>query len=136
MFNAKLLFLENDEIQLDSEDWIKAIDRGGLIHISDATYMVFHSMEVVFRHNFMTTKETDTTLILQKLLEDNDLLFYWSQVSANWDEEADELLKLIANHWITIRGFSSVSAFMEKYKKANQKSVEKSKGLRKSLISK
>ena len=95
--------------------------------------MVFNSLEIGFRRHFTTTKEKGT--ILQKILEDDDLLFYWSLVSVNWGEEADELLKLITEHWMTIRGFSSTSAFMEKYKQANKKTVEKSKGLRKNLIS-
>ena len=40
---------------------------------------------------------------------------------------------MIVQHWITVRGFSFVSAFMEKYKQRNEKSTQKSKGLRKTL---
>ena len=132
--NCLNFLLENGGVDdLDSEDWVNMIDRGGLIHISDSLYMVFYSLELQFRHHFTTTKETGT--ILQKILQDDDLLFYWSLVSVNWDVEADELLRLIAEHWITIRGFSAASAFMEKYKQANKKTIEKSKGLRKNMIS-
>ena len=34
-----------------SEDWTYIIDRGGLIHVSDTTYMLFVAMEVEIRKN-------------------------------------------------------------------------------------
>ena len=37
---------------------------------------------------------------------------------------------------MTIRGFSFTSAFMEKYKLTHMKTLQKSKGLRKTLVSK
>ena len=66
-------------------------------------------------------------------MKNDDVLFYWTIVSINWEPvESTELLKLIINHYITIRGFSFASGFMEKYKKLMKK---KSKGLRKKLDS-
>ena len=63
---------------------------------------------------------------------------HWSTISANWEEEeaSGELLKSIVEHWVTIRGFSFTSAFMEKYKLTHMKTLQKSKGLRKTLVSK
>lgn len=61
--------------------------------------------------------------------------FFGTLISVNWDEESTELLQLIGNKWMTIRGFSSASAFMETYKKKHKKSVQKSKPLRKNLLS-
>ena len=50
----------------------------------------------------------------------------------NWgDVESNDLLKLIVEHWITLRGFSAASAFNELYQQENKKSVQKSKALRK-----
>ena len=70
------------------------------------------------------------------MLTNDDLMFYWCLVSANWGEESNrELLRLIADQWITIRGFSSASAFIEMYKKENKKTCQKSMGLRKNLFS-
>ena len=70
--------------------------------------------------------------LLQALVE-NDVQYHWSILAANWGDEAAVLLKLITEHWITIRGFSSVSAFLELYKQKNKRSIEKSKALRKNL---
>ncbi len=49
--------------------------------------------------------------------------------------EANELLKMIDEHFITVRGFSFASAFIEKFKQSARKSTEKLKGLRKTLDS-
>lgn len=122
-----------------SEDWIDLVDRGGLIHISDTVFSFFAAMEVVVKAHFSTdnpsvmkdVKEAVTAGVLQ----DSEVLFHWSMVAANWiNEEADELLKAIVEHWITIRGFSFASAFNELYKQEQKKTIEKSKGTRKNLI--
>ena len=43
---------------------------------------------------------------LQEIIKNNDVLFYWTHISVNWDTDtSNELLKLIIEHWITIRGF-------------------------------
>lgn len=62
--------------------------------------------------------------INQKMKE---LQLHWSLVSVNWRESESTASE---KHWITIRRFSSASAFNE-YQKENKKSVLKSKGLRK-----
>lgn len=40
---------------------------------------------------------------------------------------------MIAEHWLTLRGFSLASAFIEKYKQQAKKNVQKSKGIRNQL---
>lgn len=67
-------------------------------------------------------------------MADEDVRHYWSLVSANWSEEETSKLSLISKKWMNVRGFSSASAFVEKYKQATKKTVQKSKGLRKNLI--
>ena len=56
-------------------------------------------------------------------------------ISEDWNESASFLLKMIVEHWVTVRGFSYAGAFIEKYKQRNKQTLEKSKGLRKKLIS-
>lgn len=122
-----------------SEQWTDLVDRGGLIHVSDTLYSLFVSMEMELRSHLHTgnpglvrgMKEQMCTSVA----ENEDVLFYWSTISANWlEEEAQELLTLMVKHWVTTRGFSFVSSFMEKYKCKHKKTIEKSKGLRKNLI--
>lgn len=120
----------------ESQQWVKEVDRSGLIHVSDDLYMVFLSMEMELRRhlklgNDINIKDT----ALGEIMKNEDVLFYWSLVSVNWDEtHSNELLQLIVQQWITVRGFSFVSGFMEMYKQRNQKSTQKTKGLRKTLI--
>ena len=65
---------------------------------------------------------------------DHDVLFCWTMVAVNWvEEEACALMRLFVEHWVSVRGFSYVSSFVEKYKQRKKKAVQKSKGLRKKL---
>ena len=63
-----------------------------------------------------------------------DVLFFWSMLSSNWDEESsDTLFQMVVNLWLTVRGYSYTSAWIEKYKASQKKSTQKSKGIRKQL---
>ena len=69
-----------------------------------------------------------------KLCQDENVQYYLSIVSANWEEEETEaLIPMIANLWVTIRGFSYAGAWMEKYKASHHKAVQKAKDIRKQL---
>ena len=127
----------DDESLFQSEDWTKLVDRGGLVHISDRTFLAFATMELDFRQcsTNMLVSENLKDVALEKMLKNIDLLHIWDVISVNWGEaESTMLLKLIVEHWIKIRGFSAASAFMENYKKRNKRTVQKSKALRKSLF--
>ena len=134
------IIADNEETEEhDSEKWIKSIDRGGLIHVGDITYMLFLSMEMELRKHLTAVNATSSTGIkhnaLQQILKNDDVLFYWGVTSVNWDAvESTKLLELIVEHWITVRGFSFASSFMEKYKKSTKKTTQKSKGIRKTLV--
>lgn len=43
-----------------TEDWLNASDRGGLVHVDDNTYLLFHEIEMVVRRHF--NRETAHTL--------------------------------------------------------------------------
>ena len=75
--------------------------------------------------------------ITTAITENEDVLFLWSLVSADWeDSSASELLQMVVNQWVKIRGFSYASAWVEQYKVAQKQTTQKSKGVRKQLISK
>lgn len=120
-----------------TQAWTNAIDRGGLKHINNMTYMLFVSMELELRKHLSVSESLGVKeKATESISKDEDVLFYWSLVSVNWEEEdAKTLLCMIIEHWITIQGFSNASAFMEKYKQAHKKGVQKSKGVRKQLLS-
>ena len=60
----------------------------------------------------------------------------WCMLSLDLqDNDAQELLKMIAKLWVTIRGFSFVKSWLESYKQAKGKGTAKSKSLRAKLQS-
>ena len=61
--------------------------------------------------------------------------FHWAVLSqeVNDPEDAQELLNEIVTLWVTVRGFSITASWLEVYKKAEKKTVQKSTGLRKGL---
>ena len=124
-----------------SEDWTDLVDRGGLKHVSDTVYMMFYEMEMEvrshIRDNCASEVKTVKNEVTQAMKQNEDVLFYWSIVSANWksEEASAVLLDMIMEVWVTMRGFSYAGAFIEQYKQKNKKCTQKSKGLRKTLIS-
>ena len=61
-------------------------------------------------------------------------MYYWKAVTADFDIEDQEvhdlLLHKVVELFLTIRGHSKASAWMEKYKQINKKSTQHSKSLR------
>ena len=66
-----------DEQLSNTEDWTKLIDRGGLTHVNDNTYMLFHSMELeVRKHLKSSVTSTQKKQIVDSVCENDDVLFY------------------------------------------------------------
>ena len=66
-----------------------------------------------------------------------EFLFYWTIASADFEIDDDEvhnvLLKMIVELYVTMRGFSYASMWMEKYKKSSKKPTQRSNSLRRDL---
>ena len=128
-------------IEGESCEWINSIDRGGLNHVCESMYWFTASMELEVKQ-YLSTSVSACTPSLKSTLQDavkinEDVLFYWAIISGNWGvEESKALFSMVVELWITIRGFGFTSSWMEQYKLRNKKSVQKSKGLRKTLIGK
>lgn len=121
----------------ETEEWTDLVDRGGLTHVDDMLFDMFVAMEMEIRRHIGTSSETSSMRdrAIHGILNNDDVKFYWSMVaSGDWAETESTLLRMIVNHWVTIRGFSYTGAFMERYKQKNKKTVQKSKGLRKKLL--
>ena len=53
----------------------------------------------------------------------------------DWDEKSSNaLLHMMVNQYVKIRGFSRASALVEQFKQKNKQTTQKSKGIRKQLI--
>ena len=103
-----------------------AVDRGGLKHVIDMTYMLCTTMEQALRPHICTEEKSalpDIADLSEAIKRDDDVLFYWSILSTNWEDEADILLSMIVEHWIKLRVFSHASAFVEKYKQSSKKNI-------------
>lgn len=109
---------QEEDVDDGSSDWINAINRGGLTKVNNDTYELFVAMEVELC-----------------MVQNNNVQFFWSIICSEWEEKVGHiLLEMIISEWVTIRGFSYASAWIEKFKQATKVTTEKSKGLRKQLI--
>ena len=72
--------------------------------------------------------------LLTKIASDAEVQFWWAIVAIDVGDETEDanLLHEIVNSWVTIRGFSMTSNWLEQYKLA-KKSIKKTKSLRKGL---
>ena len=121
--------IESSEESLhDSTSWTKAVDRGGLIHVNDCVFDVFAEMGIVLRKNLKACKQ-DLRQVVEVIVNDDNVLFAWALVSVSWQEQSVALLRLIAQHWVTMMGFSNSKSLLEQYKRRSKQSVQKSKGL-------
>ena len=73
--------------------------------------------------------------IIKSIVENEEVLFEWCMISSDADEpESNELLHMIVELYVTIRGFSFASSIVEMYKKRSKKVLQKGKGFRKELF--
>ena len=76
------------------------------------------------------------TTITQRLVNNDDVQFYWCMIAANFEvddlDTHSTLLNMIVDLFITIRGFSYSNAWMEKFRQ-QEKTTQKSKSLRRKL---
>jgi len=127
---------DGEDEHTESHEWILSLDRGGLKHINNLCYQLFVAMELEIRRHLNPDKPANFIDEVQaSILSNEDVLFYWSMIASDWEEEENAaLLPMVVNLWVTVRGFAYASAWVEKYKSEHKKSVQKSKGVRKQLL--
>ena len=130
---------ESDSTAGPAQEWIDAIDRGGLTRITTEAHRLFYAIEMCVRRYL----HTDNPLLLENIkdiledniLKDEDVLFYWCLAGQiEGDEVADKSLAMIANLWITIRANSFAKNILEMYKQSTKKGTGKAKSLRSTLF--
>ena len=103
----------------DSATWVKSVDRGRLVHVNDMLYTFFLAMELVLCRHLASHRasELSTLTATKNVTDDSNVKFYWSMLSASWEEDnVQTLLQMIVSRWTTLRGFLFASALMEKYR--------------------
>lgn len=73
--------------------------------------------------------------LIEAIISSDNIQFLWSMLSADMDGDAIacEPLEEIVKLWVTVRSFSTVSAWVEQYKEKAKTNARKSKALRKTL---
>lgn len=120
--------------------WQQKVNRGGLFKLNDQHFELFVAIEKVVqallpKHTTATEISKDIKDVLDPVLKDEDVQFFWAILSQDIDseEEADELLEEMVNKWVTVRGFSIAASWMEEYKNTSETTTVKSTSLRKHL---
>ena len=75
---------------------------------------------------------------IKDIENDEEVLFWWATLCASSDidnDTAEALLRSIVSFYVTIRGFAFATRWIESYKQARKKNVQKSKSLRSKLQS-
>lgn len=127
-----------ENIQAFTKQWLSAVNRGGLVVVSDEVYLFFSEMEMKMRKHLLeliSKKHINKSAVIEEVASDDDVLFHWCLISTGIDDEAasQELLGKIVELWLTIRGFSTAGAYIEYYKQCRATGVKKSTGLRRGL---
>ena len=118
---------ESEDSYLDyTKRWICAVDRGGLFRINDEVYVLFYEIEKKLRQFLVKligqSSQLDKEEIVEEIVTDDDIQFFWSMISVDIDQHVGEqLLTQIVQLWLTIRGFSTAGAFVEQYKQVTKK---------------
>eukprot|EP00731_Ephydatia_muelleri_P024203 Em0016g474a len=129
------LISDGEETPNHTSDWLASINRGGLITVSDMAFELFLAMERELRNHLKYHTTCISGEAVSTIVSSEDVRFPWSIVTVTWEQDnSNILLGMIVDMWITIRGFSLASAWMEIYKKQEKKLTQKSKGLRKQLV--
>ncbi len=120
----------------DSQDWIKAVDRGGLTGVSTKMHTFMYAMELVVK-SFLKQeglpRDIKSDLVCSIIANDN-VKCHWATLSAEWEKQESEVLfPMIIDLWVNMRGFSYASEWMERHKQLTKKTTQKSKGLRKKI---
>ena len=89
---AELNDIDPEELREESEDWMNAMDRGGLKHVTTCTYTMFASAEVELRKHLTMSHEFNVSQIKEKIVHNEDVDFYSSMVSPTWEDEMTAVL--------------------------------------------
>ena len=103
----------------DGTRWISKVDKGGLCKVNDAVFRFFENVEALVRKYLrrqLSRKEVDVDVVAS-VLENEVILDEWVSLSCLSDAKVRLfLLRDITELWVTMRGYSLTSAWLEQYK--------------------
>jgi len=129
---------ETEEHRTD-EDWTNLMDRGGLFHVKEITFQLFRAIEYQVREGLKGLKresQHSKSELIKKVTGD-DVQFIWLMATAEFEIEDhgihEALLQKIVELFVTVRGFSLASAWLEKFKQQIKKPTKRTKSLRREV---
>ena len=118
------------------EEWTNLMDRGGLFHVKEITFQLFRAIEYQVRDGLKGLKrqsQQSKSELIKKVTGDDDVQFIWLMATAEFDIEDrdihEALLQKIVELFVTVRGFSVASAWLEKFKQQIKKPTKRTKSL-------
>ena len=110
--------------------WLKKVDRGVLFCISDATYKLFFFIELKTRVILtaqLTKQSLDKDGVVSAIASNEDVQLQWNSISSAISSEilSESLLLEMVTLWVTMRGFSMCSAWLDEYKQAQSVKTKK-----------
>ncbi len=118
---------EDDQEQEQEPDWLTLCNRGGLYLVRTEFQNFLLSVEIIVKK--MTKKIERTGIqkdkIFNEVKEDEDVLFWWEILCSTVmvdSETSQQLLGLIIQHYIVVRGFAVTARWLENFK-INQKKI-------------
>lgn len=114
-------------------EWIRKVNHGALFCINDHAYKLFYRIEQEVRIQLpqqLKSQDSCKEELIDTIASNDEVQFIWSMLSVDIDDSfSSELLKDIIKLWVTIRGFSTVSAWStnkaQKQTHKSQKDYEK-----------
>ena len=92
---------DGDEEEDVSQDWVKAVNRGGLTLVNNVTFDAFLAIEDEVRKAIWSGTVELNDDVMKSIARSEDVVFYWSLVSGEWDEgSSDALLQMVVNQYI------------------------------------
>ena len=119
--------------------WSDLIGRGGLYHINDEVYQLMESIELLTRRHLnvesvqvLTPGTNICKLIMEDVIRSGPILSRWETIAHNiptkYEPYSIDLLQVITDLWITVRGHSFAKdwtmKFVSKYKKGTRKTLK------------
>ena len=87
----------------ESTDWLKAINRGGLLCVKNMTFELYLTMERELRFHLSSNPEFGGSDIKIHLKQSEDVLFLWAIIGAVWEEKyCTYLLGMVVDTWVCI----------------------------------
>ena len=103
--------------------------RGGLWRVRSTTFQVFCALEEEIQFSLHTLVleplESHKAQFVTNLTQSDNVRFYWCIAAADFDDDDiemhDELLHMLVELFVTVRGFAFPSCWVEKYKQTPPK---------------